>query len=182
MMWRDNKSQQVWLWIGLVFLVFYTGEAWLFWGPVPRVIVPPFVYLLYWGAFGAILIGLIARSARKADSKNWLDVIQSTVLGVAITAAVVGIPFLIMARTQDITLGHAVLLFTISLAAIVIGAMSFNAGWLLAGCMWASAGWMILARPRYQDYVLGVVLAIGFIIVGALRKSLVKEYNLVEKK
>jgi hypothetical protein len=163
-------------------LVFYIGEASLFWGPEPRVRVPPFVHLLYWGAFGAILVGLIARSAGKVNSKTWLDVIQSTILGVGITSAVVGIPFLIIVRTQEITLGHSVMLFTISLAAVVIGALSFNVGWLLAGCLWASAGYMVLALPRIQDYVLGAVLAIGFIIVGALRKSLVRVPGSSENK
>ena len=182
MTWRDEKSQQIWLWIGLVFLVFYTAEAWLFWGPEPQVIVPPFVYLLYWGAFGAILIVLIARSAGKADPKNWLNVIQSTILGVGITSAVVGIPFLIIARTHDITLGHAVMLFTIALAAVVIGALSFNAGWMLAGCVWVSGGCMILALPRIQDYMLGAVLAIGFIVVGVLRRSLVAVGDPIEKE
>ncbi|MGA2067500.1 MAG: hypothetical protein ABSG86_21195 [Thermoguttaceae bacterium] len=182
MTWRDEKSQQVWLWIGLVFLVFYTAEAGLFWGPEPRVIVPPFVYLLYWGTFGAILIVLIARSAGKADPKKWLNMIRSTILGVGITSAVVGIPFLIIARTHDITLGHAVMLFTIALAAVVIGAWSFNAGWLLAGCLWVSGGCMILALPRIQDYMLGAVLAIGFMVVGVLRRSPVTVCGSIEKK
>jgi hypothetical protein len=182
MIWREEKGQRVWLWIGVVFLVFYTGEAWLFWGPHPRVTGPLFLHLLYWAAFGAILTGLIARSPRNADPKGWLGVIQSAILGVTITSAVVGIPALIMVRTQDFTLGHAVLLFTISLAAVVIGSLSFNPGWLLAGCVWASAGWVILALPPVQDYVLGAAMAIGFIIVGALRKSLVATCHPAEKK
>jgi small-conductance mechanosensitive channel len=131
------------------------------------------VHLSYWGAFGAILAGFIGWSARQEGPKKWLSVAQSTVLGVAITVAVVGVPALIMIRTHDVTLGHAVLLFTLALAAVVIGSLAFNPGWLLAGCLWASAGCAILYVPRIQDYLLGAVVAIGFIIVGALRSSLV---------
>jgi hypothetical protein len=182
MIWREDKSQLIWLWIGVLFLTFYTGEACLFWGPNPRVAAPPLVHLLYWGAFGALLAGLIGWSARQEGPKKWLSVVQSTVLGVVITAAVVGVPALIMLRTRDITLGHAVLLFTLALAAVVVGSLRFNAGWLLAGCVWASAGCTILRLPRIQDYLLGAVVAIGFIVVGALRKTLLTECLPVEKK
>jgi len=179
--WREDRSQKGWLWIGLVFLVFYMGEACLFWGPQPRVTGPPFIHVAYWAVFGAILIGLISRSTTRSDPTSWWDTIQSIILGTAITAAVIGIPALIIGRTHDITLGHAVLLFTISLAAIVIGAMSFNLGWLLAGCVWAVAGCFILYLPLIQDYLLGAVVAIGFCIVGVLRKSLVSTGDPVEK-
>ncbi len=172
MVWREDKSQLIWFWIGVLFLMFYTGEAYLFWGPNPRVAGPPLVHLLYWGAFGALLAGLIGWSARQEGPKKWLNVVQSIVLGVVITAAVVGVPALIMVRTHDITLGHAVLLFTLALAAVVIGSLRFNPGWLLAGCLWASAGGAILYLPRIQDYLLGAAVAMGFIIVGTLRKSL----------
>jgi hypothetical protein len=180
--WREDTSQKVWLWIGLVFFVFYTGEACLFWGPNPRVTGPPFIHLAYWGVFGAILIGLISGSTKRNNPKSRWDVIQSIILGTAITAAVIGIPALIIGRTQDITLGHAVLLFTISLAAIVIGAMSFNLGWFLAGCVWALAGCVVLYLPQIQDYLLGAVVAIGFCVVGVLRKSLVSAGDPVEEQ
>jgi small-conductance mechanosensitive channel len=173
MIWQEVKGQRIWLWIGVLFLTFYTGEACLFWGPNPRIAAPVLAHLLYWAAFGALLSGLIGWSARQERPKKWWNVVQSMVLGVAITAAVVGVPALIMIRTNDVTLGHAVLLFTLSLAAVVIGSLSFNPGWFLAGCLWASAGFAVLYFPRIQDYLLGAAVAIGFIIVGALRKSLV---------
>ena len=182
MVWREDKSQLIWLWIGVLFLTFYTGEACLFWGPNPRVAGPLWMHLLYWGAFGIFLAGFIGWSARQEGPEKWLNMAQSTVLGVVITAAVVGVPALIMVRTRDITLGHAVLLFTLALAALVIGSLRFNPGWLLAGCVWVSAGCAILCLPRIQDYLLGAVVAIGFIIVGAIRKSLVTACRLVEKK
>ena len=182
MVWRDDKGQKIWLWIGVLFLVFYIGESFLFWGPNPRVAGQPFLHLLYWAAFGAVLCGLLGWSGRKSEPKKWLDVIQSTVLGMTITSAVVGIPALIIFRTHDITLAHAVLLLTLSLVAVVIGSLTFNPGWFLAGCLWALAGCVILCWPPIQDHLLGAVVAVGFIVVGALRKSLVKEYNLVGKK
>ena len=138
--WREDRNQRIWLWIGVLFLAFYIGDACLFWGPNPQSPGPPLVHLSYWAAFGALLIGLVGWSARQGGPKKWLVVVQSIVLGVAITAAVVGVPALIIARTHDVTLGHAVLLFTLSLAAGVIGSLSYNLGWLLAGCAWALTG------------------------------------------
>jgi hypothetical protein len=41
---------------------------------------------------------------------------------------------------------------------------------------------MILALPRIQDYMLGAVLAIGFMVVGVLRRSPVTVCGSIEKK
>jgi hypothetical protein len=60
-------------------------------------------------------------------------------------------------------------------AGLVIGAMSFNVGWMVAGLCWALGGVWILVSPAGQDYVLGAAVGIGFMLVGILRKGLVPE-------
>lgn len=53
--WREDKRQKTCLWVGLLFCVFYFGEAFLFWGPEPRVAAPPATPLVFWGSFGVAL-------------------------------------------------------------------------------------------------------------------------------
>jgi hypothetical protein len=175
LIWIEDRAQKVWLWVGVVFAAFYFGEAFLFWGPVPRVKAPPFLPLAYWGAFGAVIIGLLSRQTKKqTPAKPGPEVpasLQSAILGMGITASVVGITFLVIAATHNVTLGHAVLLGTMFEAGIVIGGMSGNIGWLLAGLVWAACGVLVYRYPSVQDYTLGVAVFLGFATVGVVRWS-----------
>src|SRR5580700_3024113 len=121
--WREDKQQRTWLWVGLLFFAFYFTEALLFWGPEPRVAAPAFTPLIFWGLFGAALIWVVTRPTLGGGKPSWLERIRSGALGVSITVAAVGSAFLIIRRTGDLTLGHAVLLFILAQAGLVIGAM-----------------------------------------------------------
>jgi hypothetical protein len=171
--WREDKRQKTWLWVGLLFLFFYFAEAVLFWGPEPRVAAPPFTPLVYWGLFGAILIWIVTHARANELSASGLERGQGVVLGIGITAAVVGLAFLIIRRTGDLTLGHAVLLFTLAQAGIIIGAMSFNVGWFLAGLCWIGSGFVVLWQPAVQDYTIGTGVALGFVVIGSFRQCVV---------
>jgi hypothetical protein len=172
--WRDDPSQKVWLWVGLLFLVFYFAEAVLFWGPEPRVVAPPFTPLVYWGLFGAALIWLVTRPVANAPTDR-IEQVQSCLVGVVVTGAVVGTAFLVIARTQDVTAGHAVLMFSLAEAGLLIGLLSLKPGWIVAGLIWIAAGAWLLCQPKIQDYVLGAAVAVGFILVGIVRNSLVRD-------
>ena len=173
--WVEGPEQRVWVWIATVFAVFYVGEAILFWGPNPRVEAPSFTPLVYWGAFGACVIALVARQPKPTLDERALRVpsgLQTTVLGIGITASVVGMAFVVMAlagKVHNVTLGHAILLAAMFEAGAVIGGMSGNLGWLAAGIVWAVAAGLVLGFPRVQDYTLGAALAIGFALVGLVR-------------
>jgi hypothetical protein len=170
--WREDRGQKTWLWVGLLFFVFYFVEALLFWGPEPRVVAPSFTPLVYWGLFGATLVWVVTRPISES-ARRWLERIQAWVLGVAITVVSVGSAFLIIRRTGDLTLGHAVLLFILALSGLVIGAMAFNAGWFVAGLCWITGGICVLWQPPFQDYILGAAVAIGFMLIGCFRRSMV---------
>jgi hypothetical protein len=171
--WREEKRQKTWLWVGLLFFVFYFTEALLFWGPEPRVAAPSFTPLVFWGLFGAALIWVVTRPTPDGGVPNRLERIQSWVLGMGITTAAVGSAFLIIRRTGDLALGHAVLLFVLGQAGLVIGAVSFNAGWLMAALCWIAGGMWVLCQPSIQDLVIGAAVAIGFMLIGFCRKCLV---------
>jgi hypothetical protein len=171
--WREDKRQKTWVWVGLLFLVFYFTEAVLFWGPEPRVVAPPFTPLVYWGVFGVALIWVVTRRTPGGAATKPLERLQAGVLGVVVTAACVGSAYLIIRRTGDLTVGHAVLLFIMAEAGLIIGALSFNAGWFVAGLCWIAGGVYVLCRPPDQDYVIGAAVAIGFVLVGCFRKFMV---------
>jgi hypothetical protein len=172
--WVEEAGQKVWLWIGVVFAAFYFGEAFLFWGPNPRVNAPSFTPLVYWGAFGAAVIGLLLRQPKQASEKPAPGVphaLQTWVLGVGITVSVVGMAFLVMWATGNVTLGHAILLGAMFEAGVVIGGMSGNLGWLAAGIVWAGAAVHVLRYPSTQDITIGIATATGFALVGLIRLS-----------
>ena len=173
--WIEEREQKVWAWIAAVFALFYFGEAFLFWGPEPRVHAPAFTPLVYWGVFAASIVWLLLRQAKKEPSRKPTSGVprglQSTILGAGITASVIGIAFLVMAITHNVTLGHAVLLGTLFEAAVVIGGMSGNLGWLAAGLVWATSAILVLRYPSVQDYTLGVAVFVGFALIGLIRRS-----------
>ena len=80
---------------------------------------------------------------------------------------------MIIRRTDDITLGHAVLLFVLALSGLLIGARSLNLGWTLAAIWWIGGGAWILHDPRYQDYTPGAAVALGFILIGLFNRRIV---------
>jgi hypothetical protein len=171
--WQENKRQKAWLWVGLLFFVFYFTEALLFWGPQPRLVPPPFAPLVFWGLFGAVLIWIITRPIPNVARATRSERLKSVVLGLTITAASVGSAFLIIWRTGDLTLGHAVLLFVLAQAGLIIGALSFNAGWFVAGLLWIGGAACVLCQPTVQDYAIGAAVAGGFVLIGSCRKCLV---------
>ncbi len=173
--WVEEREQKVWLWIAAAFAGFYFGEALLFWGPEPRVKAPPFTPLLYWGAFGVVIVWLVRRQSKK-DARTVTAAgvphgLQSAILGIGITASVVGLAYLVMGVTGNVTLGHAVLLGAMFEAAAIIGGMSGNTGWLAAALVWGIALALVLVFPRIQDYSLGAAMVLGFALIGMLRWS-----------
>lgn len=172
--WREDPRQRTWRTVGLLFLAFYFLEALLFWGPNPLLVPPRFTPLVFWGLFGVALIVVVTRPVRGTAPLDRLEQRQSWLLGGAITLSVVGCTCLVIMRTHDITLGHAVLLFTLAQAAFVIGALQFNAGWLAAGLLWVAGGALIIWRPAGQDYLLGAVIAAGFLAIGTWRRCAVQ--------
>jgi hypothetical protein len=165
----------VWLWIALAFAGFYFGEAFLFWGPKPRVQAPPITPLLYWGAFGVLIVWLLARRATNDAANDATPTVpsglQATVLGLGITVSVIGLTLLVMRVAGSVTLGHAVLLGTLAEAALVLGGMSVNLGWLVASLLWACGVCLVLRYPPLQDVTVGVAVCLGFTAVGTLRWS-----------
>lgn len=182
LVWVDEREQKVWLWIAVAFVLFYFGEALLFWGPSPRINAPPFTPLIYWGAFGATIIWLLRRQGKKTPAKPVAATVprglQSTILGIGITSSVVGITSLVMkfacgnmSDEQTTTLGHAVLMATLFEAGVIIGGMSGNLGWLAAGVAWGASSFLVLRFPSFQDYTVGLATAVGFGMVGTIRWS-----------
>jgi hypothetical protein len=170
--WREEKRQKSWLWVGLLFFAFYFTEAVLFWGPQPRIVAPPYAQLGLWGLFAVALAWVLTRPKRDGDALNGLEKVQYAVLSIGITCAAVGSTFLILLRTRDLTLGHAMLLFGLGQAGLIIGALRFNLGWLLAAVCWIGGGAAVLYQPSLQDYSVGAAVALGFILVGAFRACL----------
>src|SRR5580704_16110246 len=100
--WKKSDGQAIWLKIGVAFLVFYAGEAILFWhglGLAEPLMRLPFAYpviypLGYWGLFGAVIY-LLQRSkssgpehdAAVARFRRW----QGALLTAAITTGVIGV-------------------------------------------------------------------------------------------
>lgn len=168
----EEPGQKVWAWIAVAFAAFYFGEAFLFWGPEPRVHAPAFTPLIYWGAFGACVIWLLRRRGRSQISGEPTPEIphglQTAILGTGITASVVGIAFLVIHVTGNVTLGHAVMLGAMFEAAIIIAGMSGNLGWLAASLVCAASAALVLIYPAVQDYTLGAAMAISFALVGLI--------------
>jgi hypothetical protein len=171
--WREDNGQKSWLWVGLLFFAFYFTEALLFWGPNPRVIAPPYTQLIFWGLFAVALTWVITRPKPDGGALNRLEKVQYAVLSISITCAAVGSTFLILLRTRDLTLCHAMLLFSLGQAGLVIGALTFNLGWLLAALCWIGGGATVLYQPSLQDYFVGAAIAVGFVLIGACRTCLV---------
>ena len=173
-MWREDKRQQSWLWVGALFLLFYFAEAYLFWGPNLRFTGPWFRPLAFWGLFGLTVIWIVNRKVPGVGPQSRARKFQSWILGVGITAGVLLPTYLVMKTSRNTSLGHAVLLSQLALAALVIGAMSYSPGWLAAAVAWAAGIAWIWVRPAYyEDYMLGASVGIGFVLVGLIRRRLI---------
>ena len=170
--WCENRRDKRWLWIGVLFLAFYFGEALLFWGPDPRVSAPPYTPLAYWGLFGAVVIWVLTRKGPHGEKPGPFEGVQSVLIGIAIPAAAVGSAFLVIGRTGDVTLGHAVVLIALGQAAVIVGALERSPGWLAAGVCWAASAGGVLGWPALQDMILGAAVAAGFILIGSVRQRL----------
>lgn len=175
--WREDKRQKTWLWVGVLFLVFYFAEAFLFWGPKPRIMPPPYTPLAFWGLFGVGLIWIISRPIPSAEPPTRLVKIQSWMLGTIITGTAICLAFLVICRTGDLTLGHVVLLGVLAQAGLIIAALTFNIGWLAGGLVWLGGSIGILCHPHRQDYIVGAAVALGFILIGSFRKCLGQQPN-----
>ena len=172
--WVKEPGQRAWAWVAIVFAAFYFGEAYLFWGPEPRLHAPNFAPLVYWGTFGTCVIWLLSRSRRNPGNRSPGPprLAQTVTLGVGITASVVCIAFLVIRVSGNVTLGHAVMLGTLFEAAVIIGGMSGNVGWTAASLVWAASAALVLVFPSVQDYTIGAATVIAFALVGLLPWSL----------
>jgi len=182
--WTTAEGQRAWLGIGGAFLVFYLGEAVLFWrggpgagnfiGELPFGV--PLVYPLgFWALFGAVVWALVRRSKRRKNADRKAQRWQTALLAAGITLGVVGTTYLVMRQSQDLTLGHTVLFSSMFLAAVVIGAMELNLGWLAAAAFWLATAVFIFGMPAGLDLVpgihdediwVGIGAAGGFVLVG----------------
>jgi hypothetical protein len=179
--WVEESDQKAWLWVAVAFAAFYFGEAILFWGPKPLVAAPPMTPLVYWGAFGATIIWLLSRTPKggpQPTASGTPRALQNWVLGIGITAAVVGMAYFTMIATRElgvmrsVTAGHVIILGAMFEAGVIIGGLSGNPGWIAAGAVWLLGGALILIFPGVQDYTLGAVVTLGFALIGLLRRSL----------
>ena len=187
--WKRSEGQNSWIKIGVAFLLFYFGEAVLFWGgdsalaaPLTRLpLAYPFVYPLgYWGMFGASIFFILRRSSSSTEHNavakrffRW----QGALLTLGITVGVVGVAFVVMRGSGNTTLGHVALFFAMFLAAAVIGAMELNVGWLAAALLWLftaivlnvyPATMSVIPRFKDEDVWIGIATALGFVLIGAL--------------
>ena len=103
--WKKAEGQEAWIKIGLAFLMFYFGEAVLFWQGGPTLAAPlvkfplavPLMYPLgYWGLFGASIFFILRknsssynRSAMDKRFSRW----QGGLLTLCITVGGVGVAF-----------------------------------------------------------------------------------------
>ncbi|MCY3018462.1 MAG: hypothetical protein NTW87_05455 [Planctomycetota bacterium] len=84
-------------------------------------------------------------------------------------------PYIVIGLTHNVTLGHVILLGAMFEAGVVIGGLTGSLGWIAASLVWAASGMFILYHPQGQDYTLGFALAVGFILVGLLRRCFCDE-------
>lgn len=186
----------MWLKIGLAFLVFYAGEAILFWQGLalaqPLMRLPfayPVIYPLgYWGLFGTVIYRLQRRksSGQERDAvvarfRRW----QGALLTAAITTGVIGVTFIVIIRSGSTTLGHVALFFALFLSAAVLGAMELNVGWLAAAGIWLLTALVIdfyprslhLTRPfKDEDICVGLAVAIGFFLIGGFPQQVDRKW------
>ncbi|HTL52059.1 MAG TPA: hypothetical protein VL860_05715 [Planctomycetota bacterium] len=183
--WKRTQDQAIWVWIGVAFLVFYFGEAILFWeglalaAPILRLpLAVPFVYPLgYWSLFGLVIYRIqrkasqVSHSAAEKRFLRW----QATLLTVGITVGVVGVTYIVMKESGSTKLGHVALFFALFLAAAVIGAMGLNVGWLSAAGLWLLTAIGLDLYPatlnlfphfRDDDIWIGLAAALGFFLIG----------------
>jgi hypothetical protein len=194
--WKKSAGQAVWLKIGVAFLVFYIGEAILFWhgltlaDPLMRLpLAYPMIYPLgYWGLFGAV----IYRLQRRKTSGQQCDVAlarfhrwQGVLLTATIATGVIGVTFVVIIGSGSTTLGHVALFFALFLSAAVIGAMELNVGWLAAAGIWLLTAFVIdfypkglhLTRPfKDEDICVGLAVAIGFFLIGGFPQQVDRKW------
>ena len=186
--WKRSEGQGVWIKIGLAFLVFYVCEAILFWNGLAKAeplmrripLADPVIWPLgYWALFGAVVY-FLQRKSRSCQTRNaavarfrrW----QGAILSAAITIGVIGVAFVVIRESGNVTLGHVALFIALFLAAGVIGAMELNVGWLAAAGLWLLTALALdfypaglrLCRPLSdQDVLIGVAMVTGFFLIGA---------------
>jgi hypothetical protein len=193
--WKRVEGQILWVKIGIAFLIFYAGEAVLFWqglalaAPLMRMpLFNPIVYPLgYWSLF-AYVIYLIQRKNPSSISQpaavrrfhRW----QGGLLTLGITIGVVGAAFVIMKGSGSTTLGHVALFFAMFQAAVVIGAMELNVGWLTAAGLWFLTALVINFYPSTMDLIpyikdedlwIGLATALGFFLIGLFPQCVDRE-------
>jgi hypothetical protein len=140
----------------------------------------PLLYPLgFWCLFGVIVYRLQRRNRRRqprdaavARFRRW----QALLITAAITVGAIGVAFLVMRRSGNVTLGHVALFFELFLAAAVIGATELNIGWLAAAATWLLTAIAIycypaglrLTRPfSDEDVLIGLAVTAGFFLIGA---------------
>jgi hypothetical protein len=188
--WKRDEGQTLWIKVGLAFLVFYAGEAILFWeGPPPFgtlrepashiPLAYPLLYPLgFWGLFGYIVYAIQRKNpvsqTRSASKKRFLQW-RGRLLALAFTVGVIGLTFVVMSVSGNTSLGHAVLFFALFLAAAVVGAMELNVGWLAAAGLWLLTALLFYTYPatrvlipgfKDEDILIGLVMPLGFFLIG----------------
>jgi len=194
--WKKAEGQEAWIKIGLAFLMFYFGEAVLFWQGGPTLAAPlvkfplavPLMYPLgYWGLFGASIFFILRknsssynRSAMDKRFSRW----QGGLLTLCITVGVVGVAFTVVEGSGSTTLGHVALFFAMFLAAGVIGAIELNVGWLAAAVVWLLTALAINVYPKTlslvprfkdEDILIGLAMTIGFLLIGVYPQHVDRE-------
>jgi hypothetical protein len=188
--WKVAEGQALWIKIGLTFLLFYAGEAILFWqglglaGPLLKIpFAAPILYPLgYWGLFGYVIYMIQCKNTasltKSAAEKRFLKW-QGGLLAAGITIGVVLSAFLTMRGSGNTTLGHVVLFLAMFEAAAIIGAMELNAGWLSAAGLWLVTALAIYIYPATLDLIprikdedvwIGLATAAGFFLIGLFPK------------
>jgi hypothetical protein len=197
-MFSYKANQRKWIKVSLSFLVFYFGEAVLFWKGglelgYPLFKIPfaiPYLYpVAFWGLFG-FSIYLIQR-VKSADPKNkvaknhfakW----QNSILTIGITTGVIGLTMVVMHKSGSITLGHTALFYGMFICSVVMGGIELNIGWLSAALCWFLTAILINNYPdslniisgfKDEDFLLGLSIAIGFFLIGALPYYMKPEYK-----
>ena len=193
--WKKAEGQNLWILISLAFLVFYAGEAILFWQGlalakslfrIPHAC--PLIYPLgYWGLFGLVIYAIQRKNpssrTRSAAQRRFLRW-QEALLTFSMTISVVGSAFLVMRGSGSTTLGHVVLFFAMFQGAAVIGAMDLNIGWLAAAGLWLLTALAIncyppdldlIPRIKDEDVLIGLSVTLGFLLIGLFPQCVERE-------
>lgn len=188
-LWHKSEGQNSWIKIGFSFLVFYFGEAILFWeggwmlgGSLMKLsFANPYIYPIgYWVLFGICIYFIQSKKSSSQDNDpiakrffKWQGIILTT----GITIGILALTITVMRVSGNTTLGHTALFFGMFLTAAIIGGMELNIGWLSAALLWLLTTILISNYPATldlfavyndEDIWLGLSFTIGFFLIGGI--------------